>query len=234
MDDPGSNNTFVGHRRWILYPPTVKIGSGSVPATGGPAANALWVIGGFGTRPATPAWVAWPPRGYLPYQLLPKTSGRWSFSYAGANFSNAAVTMTQGGANVALTVEPQMNDEGYADNTLVWKPQGVATTKPASDVVYTVTIKNVVVGGKAQNFSYDVTIIDADRPVVSASRQSGSTNIILSWPTNFAGYSLQSALICGTSSTWSAVGGVPQVIGPNYQVTVSPSNNPRFYRLGKP
>ena len=32
MIDPGSSNTFVGHRRWILYPPTQVMGIGDIPA----------------------------------------------------------------------------------------------------------------------------------------------------------------------------------------------------------
>jgi hypothetical protein len=91
VDDPGSGgNAAVGHRRWILYPPTKIMGTGSIPGTGGWAANALWVIGGTGSRPAQPAWVAWPPQGFIPYQILPKNSQRWSFSYRSATFTGAS------------------------------------------------------------------------------------------------------------------------------------------------
>ena len=31
MDDHGSNNTAVGHRRWFLYPQTLKMGTGDIP-----------------------------------------------------------------------------------------------------------------------------------------------------------------------------------------------------------
>lgn len=46
--DPGASNTAVGHRRWILYPRQLEMGTGSTSN-----ANALWVIGVFGTRPVT-------------------------------------------------------------------------------------------------------------------------------------------------------------------------------------
>ena len=39
MRDRGANNAAVGHRRWILYPPLAKVGTGDAPQ-----ANALWVI----------------------------------------------------------------------------------------------------------------------------------------------------------------------------------------------
>jgi hypothetical protein len=104
MHDWGDSNYFVGHRRWILYPPQKVMGTGSVPATSVNgtyhfAANALWVVGGFGTRPAAPEWVAWPPDGYVPY---PVVYPRWSFSYPGADFSRASVAMSQSGSPVPL------------------------------------------------------------------------------------------------------------------------------------
>ena len=34
MRDPGDNNNIVPHRRWLLYPQTVHMGSGDVPADG--------------------------------------------------------------------------------------------------------------------------------------------------------------------------------------------------------
>ena len=161
IDDSGSNNSLVGHRRWILYPPAKSMGSGSIPkGIGRDAANALWVIGDFGSRPAQPAWVAWPPRGYVPYQILPSESGRWSFSYASAKFANASVSMQRNGTTVPLVLEQQANDQGYADNTIVWRPTGVSASRPAADITYTVTISNVAVNGTAQTFTYNVTIID--------------------------------------------------------------------------
>ncbi len=76
--DWGSNNAEVGHRRWILYPQTMTMGTGDVPQSGPaanpyPPANALWVFDGlYGTaRPATrAAYVAWPPPGFVPYQVV--------------------------------------------------------------------------------------------------------------------------------------------------------------------
>ena len=40
MTDPGAGNTFVGHRRWVLYPPTRTMGVGDIPAQ----SNALYVV----------------------------------------------------------------------------------------------------------------------------------------------------------------------------------------------
>ena len=89
MRDNGNNNAAGGHRRWMLYPQTQKMGSGSVPASGGNrSAHALWVFDThtFDPRPSTrESFVAWPPPGYVPYQV---TWARWSFGYAGADFDS--------------------------------------------------------------------------------------------------------------------------------------------------
>jgi hypothetical protein len=237
IDDPGSNNTFVGHRRWILYPPQKVIGTGSIPATGGWAANALWVIGGFGTRPAQPSWVAWPPQGYVPYQVMPQSSGRWSFACGGADFANANVFMSRNGTNVSLTVEPQLNNQGYADNTLVWIPQGVSISKPSSDITYTVTVSNVVVSGTARLFNYNVTIIDPDAvtvtPPVLATRLTNQNNLVLSWPTNSAGLSLQAKYSLSPTQQWTASGLAPTIQNNEFRVTITASTNQRYFRLQK-
>ena len=51
MDDDGTNNAIVGHRRWLLYPQTQLMGTGDVTdaPNGGYNTNALWVQdGSFG------------------------------------------------------------------------------------------------------------------------------------------------------------------------------------------
>ena len=159
MDDYGANNFVVGHRRWILYPPQVKMDSGSIPNNPQWAANALWVFGAWGTRPPTPNGIAWPPRGYVPWQLLPVGSTRWSFSWNGANFAGATVSMTRNGVPLgAPTYEPIAN--GYGDNTLAWKPAGVTYTRPTADVTYHVTITGISGGGAPASIAYDVIVID--------------------------------------------------------------------------
>ena len=232
MDDPGSGgNAAVGHRRWILYPPTKIMGAGNIPSTGGWAANDLWVIGGAGSRPPQPAWVAWPPPGYVPWQVMPRSSGRWSFSYAGATFTGAAVFMRRAGTNVSLTPEAQA--QGYGDNTIVWVPQGIPTSAPLGDTTYSVTVSNVVVSGQPQAFTYAVTIIDPDVPTLSLSIGLAN-NLAISWPSASTGYSLQqnSSLING--SGWTNVSVTPQVVSNQYVATVQIGSGQRFYRLKKP
>lgn len=165
MDDYGSGNGMVGHRRWILYPPQAQMASGSIDGSASWPSNALRVIGGFGNRPATPGGVAWPPAGYVPWQLLPSLSNRWSFSWPGANFAQATVTMTRDGQALgSVGYEPLANDIGYADNTLVWLPQGVNYGQPARDTVYRVTINGASGNGIPASLSYQVVVFHPDGP----------------------------------------------------------------------
>lgn len=180
IQDPGTNNGFVGHRRWILYPQTQIMGTGDIPANNGFApANSLWVFDEniWGPRPSTrEEFVAWPPPGYVPYQV---TCRRWSFSYPEADFSSAAVTMTQDGVSLPVTLGPL--ETGYGENTLVWSPEGInfvlrtinsetwpvqieSWPVPAKDTVYQVTINNVIISGVSRSFAYSVTVFDPATP----------------------------------------------------------------------
>lgn len=151
IQDSGSNNAAVGHRRWLLFSKLDKVGHGSTTST-----NAIWVIGySKGNTLTLPEFVTWPPKGYVPSSLV---FSRWSFSIPNqsANFSNATITMTSSsGANITLTREPISN--GYGDNTVVWIPSGISTTI-TTDVTYRVNITGVTIGTTTQNYTYDVTL----------------------------------------------------------------------------
>ena len=163
IKDPGGNNGAVGHRRWVLYPQTQQMGLGDIPpASGYSPANSLVVFDDhmWDARPETrDNFVAWPPSGYVPYQIV---FPRWSFSYPGASFSSASVTMTINENSVPLVTESITN--GYGENTLVWLPYGLNSwdvwIKPAKDMRYTISVLNVYIQGEWRNFSYDVIVFD--------------------------------------------------------------------------
>jgi hypothetical protein len=164
MRDPGPNNAAVGHRRWILYPRTELFGTGDVPGgSGAYGANALRVFGEpySDPQPATrDGFVAWPPPGYVPYQV---TYPRWSFSYPGADFSGASVTVSTAGQPVALAIESAVSPS-YGNNTIVWRMDNLGDWSywpaPSSDKPYQVTVSNVVINGAPQTFTYEVIVID--------------------------------------------------------------------------
>jgi hypothetical protein len=176
--DFGASNYSVGHRRWLLYPPTTTFGTGDVPdpdgaGSGNPfrSANALWVFNNVGdSRPATrDDFVAWPPKGYVPYQVV---WPRWSFSYPGADFTGATVTVTSFGASIPVNLEAVYPAPGsgliVGEPTIVWRlnDQNSASgpTAVARDTRYKVRIENVVVNGTPRTFAYDVIVFDPATP----------------------------------------------------------------------
>lgn len=170
MVDPGSGNAAVGHRRWLLYPPRLVMASGDIPS--GTQANALYVFGSNGARPATPLGVAWPPRGFVPYQVLPASSNRWSLSYPGANFSAAVVSMRVNGELISSVVDSR-SDNGYGDNTLVWRPatgsNAVVYGATGVNRSYEVSVSGISGSGVPNSLSYTVTVIDGLEAFTSSS-----------------------------------------------------------------
>jgi uncharacterized protein YkwD len=114
MDDPGSTNTAVGHRRWVLNPFTTQVGTGSTTT-----ANALTVIGPRSSARPNPRWVGWPTAGYFPNAIEP--NGRWSLSSGRSNvsFAHAKVRVYHDGRRVP--VHQYRVENGYAQPTLVWQ-----------------------------------------------------------------------------------------------------------------
>jgi hypothetical protein len=162
MDDPGSGNGAVGHRRWLLFPPQANVATGDIPGGSQTAANALWVSGPHGARPAShDGIVTWPPRGYVPWDALPALSNRWSLSNPVGYFVGTNVAMT--GPNGALAVTKETLTSGYGDETLVWVPAGMSYTRPDGDTTYRVTLtSNSPNFGMPSPYSYSVTVIDAE------------------------------------------------------------------------
>ncbi|GAB3993949.1 hypothetical protein GCM10028807_30480 [Spirosoma daeguense] len=162
IDDDGSNNTDVGHRRWILYSRAASFGHGSARAAN-PLygfSDILWVFNTFVTPAYVPQYVAFPPAGYVPRTLIPP---RWSFSIPAADFSSASVTVQdQSGTSLALTTHPATS--GAGDNTLVWdldNPDVNLAWNGSADKWFRVTVSDVVRNGVTQSpYSYTVVAID--------------------------------------------------------------------------
>jgi uncharacterized protein YkwD len=158
MVDPGSNNTAVGHRRWLIDPWQVTMGSGSTTK-----ANSLYV---FGPRtapgPDTPEWLSWPTPGYFPLQLDPASgNSRWSLSARDntTTFTAATVSVSSNGVPIPVTVQPIA--VGYGPNTIVWEfLPGYAPG--LRDRRYDVTVANIDRNGVPTSHSYSVTLFDAD------------------------------------------------------------------------
>ena len=193
IEDPGERNRDVGHRNTILHPPTTEIGVGHVAGNDDSyPANALWVFDDqvFADNPPLredEGFVAWPPRGFVPQDLV---HPRWSFGLADANFDNATVTMTSGDRTIELTVVARLSQQGYVPAPIiVWEPEadsGSDDTEPARggaadgatgggdlgdevvqlaaahDTSYDIVVDGVIVDGAEVSFAYTVTIMADD------------------------------------------------------------------------
>lgn len=163
IEDLGTSNKPVGHRRWLLYSRAVEMGNGGVPGGGEfSSSGAIWVVGDFGPFPPTPEWISWPNPGYSPVQLVP---ARWSFSLPGAPlgaFDSASVSMTQGGSPVNLQVvhpAPDSPARNIGDPTIVWEPVGVPAFPWEGDTAYTITVSGIS-GTETNSYTYDVVVFD--------------------------------------------------------------------------
>ena len=159
MQDPGEQNAEVGHRRWILYPQTMDMGTGNA-RRGGREANALWPRDDntFASRPRVReprSFVAWPPSGYVPPEAV---WGRWSFSLGGADFSGASITMSDDEGPVPTEVIHRSTASGSTrrapENAIVWAVAGDTNSDPlrapsGPDHCYTVNIAGVRIAGVA-------------------------------------------------------------------------------------
>jgi hypothetical protein len=233
MKDSQANNTAVGHRRWLMYPQTEVMGTGDVPVAGAfNVANSTWVFDANfgGPRPPTRTpYVAWPPAGFVPYQVV---YPRWSFALPNANLSAATVTMRSNGILVSVAYEPYA--VGFGENTLVWVPMGLnananATLFPfaGADTVFSVAVSNIT--GAAQSYyTYTVTVInpaesgaDYQPPIISGSSQPavGQANAYTFTPvTNASGYEWRAT----RPSNYSLNDGAESGLG-NFTVDTSPS-----------
>ncbi len=165
MTDGGENNYSCGHRRWILNPNNMVFGHGSTLN-----ASALNVFGTSNSNiKGNPRFnlqqpVCWPSTDYFPRNLIPS---RWSFSLSSVNFEKAKVTVTEGGKNLPLRVEPF--SQGYGMNSIIFVIDGEIETNKT----YIVTVSNVIPywswgsgteeeKSKPRTFSYKVIPIDIE------------------------------------------------------------------------
>lgn len=146
IEDPGEKNIDVGHRITILHPPTTRMGVGHVAGDESRyPANVLWVFDDDVFEKDTrvredDGFVAWPPRGYVPGELV---YPRWSFTLDAADFSDAELTMTANGQPVPHAVVARLSKDGEVPSSvLVWEPSQTVM-EAAEDVTYSVTISGV-------------------------------------------------------------------------------------------
>lgn len=133
IEDYGATNYSVGHRSGALTESMDRLGVGA-------AGRSMYttVLGGtsYTPRPPRDGFIAWPPKGYVPYST---TYPRWSFeiprtvlaanNYLSIDPSHADVTVTCNGRTVPCTIE-------YRLGTLVFLLWGADANNKEEDFAY--------------------------------------------------------------------------------------------------
>ncbi len=177
VEDSGDNNERVGHRRWILYPPSIEMGSGDAFTKGAFGANALWVLPDWtrlSARQPRDNYVAWPPPGNVPNTLVYE---RFSFSLDGADFKRAKVSVRDGKQRVRTKVVNR--ETGTGSPGIVFEPKlrfrenpffseqidnnTYLLMKDRKPRFITIKVTNVrdLASGKKRSFSYRVKVFAA-------------------------------------------------------------------------
>ena len=81
--------------------------------------------------------------------------------------------------------------------------------------------------------SHMVALIDGVPLLPSLNARPNGNELILSWPTNAPGFTLQSTLDLESPVTWIDSTSVPVVIGAHFTLTNTATGGARFYRLRK-
>jgi hypothetical protein len=170
--DPGSNNHSVGHRRTLLYPQLLEVGSGDgdvdvdVDVDGGNGFHAAKTLHVFddnvwGARPGVRErqdFVAWLPAGYVPAET---TWGRWSFSLFSGDFSAASVTVTDSLGAIRVQVLDRIQSENPGDRIAPEPVDGDECYECYE--CYEITISGVQLHGVTQpDYRYSSCVIDLD------------------------------------------------------------------------
>lgn len=194
MQDAGSNNTAVGHRRWLLFPKQAEMGTGDIPSGGQPAANCVYVIDSASHRATNVVqgqYYAWPPAGFVPAgTVYPRWSLHFSTPVFGSpTFESAVVSMTHvgSGSNIPVSVIHRYTGGGLAgDPTVVWEPNWASFGGSApmeQEVEVRVTGVTPGTSGASTSVTYRVTAINPDM-ITDPYALAGTT----SPPTTGAGY----------------------------------------------
>jgi len=124
------------------------------------------------------------------------------------------------------------------DGTLVeWGATVTPTTDdPSSVIASPVTLEGQVLSGVtaiAAGPNYTVALIGGVQLLPSLKVRPNGNELILSWPTNAVGFTLQSTLDLTPPVTWLASPSGPAVVGAHFTLTNTTSGGARFYRLKK-
>jgi hypothetical protein len=130
------------------------------------------------------------------------------------------------------------------DGTVVawgWNYNAQVTGTPTTNAPYSTTASPVTLGGQvlsgvtaiAAGHFQTVALIGGVQLLPSLKARPNGNELILSWPTNAPGFTLQSTPDLTPPVTWLDSTNVPAVIGAYFTLTNTPSGGALFYRLRK-
>ena len=159
INDKGSWNVSIGHRRWILYSKAKEFSIGSTDQFA-----ALWVMDFDDDIPAdTPEFIAYPPDGMIPAPLV---FARWSFGVPGnADLSNIEINISDKDDDYEVFInelEPAFGSgEFIGDNTISFAPaiDNFLLQNTEGERIIDVQIENVILDGETKNYNYQVHIV---------------------------------------------------------------------------
>lgn len=147
ITDLGPNNQDCGHRMYILSAQKEEMGYGGTEET-----DAIYVFGGIRDVDSLPNYVAWPPAGFIPSEIL---SDRWTFSHPGSgNYASATAEVSVNGKSVPLTYTQATS---YGDGGMAFEIADWSEWKPKMlDQKVKVQIKGVKMGLETRSYTYEV------------------------------------------------------------------------------
>jgi len=166
--DYGPINHSIGHRKWLLNSRAQTMGYG---ATG---KHEIIYVTGVRTEasPEGPEYIAYPPEGYFPYNLIFE---KWSFAipYGNkVNFKKAKVEMEDSRGKLLSTKILSTEDPWYFDPTIVWEAEDLFSQQEIKYVknnlpekgylnkTITVRISHVIVNQERKDYEYKVIPFD--------------------------------------------------------------------------
>ncbi|MDX1958897.1 MAG: ankyrin repeat domain-containing protein [Leptospiraceae bacterium] len=165
--DPGSGNYFVGHRRWIISPSQLIMGSGSTNK-----GDSLWVFGEWRKEKTTKEYISWPNSGYVPSEFGYAKDYRWSFTAFNADVKNANIIVKKDGKNLAIFKEKFAANYGEG-STIVWTVPELQSKELTKDEKFEVEIQNIQKEGKSISHNYSIIFIN---PNIESPNDSSSSD----------------------------------------------------------
>ncbi len=155
---------------------------------------------------------------------------------------NGGSVVAWGGNDYGQTTVPVAAQSGVTaiaagwDYTLALKNDQTVVAWGSIGTASPVALEGQVLNGVtaiAAGPNHAVALIGRMQLLPSLKARPNGNDLILSWPTNAVGFTLQSTLDLTSPVTWIDSTNVPVVVGAHFSLTNSTSSGARFYRLRK-